>query len=348
MAKTDFSKIEKNVLTVAEANPKDVGRRIARVDPMAQKLMELISGDAIAVSASGRKTTLLNWQGFPEDKGSGLIRIDGYIRNQLNVGVDDKVEIKKVEVSDAKSVTLRPTERLRIIDAEQYLANMVEGFVVTKRDIIPLPIMGQRTDFVVWSTNPAGPIIIRKSTKLIIDEKLAKDFSGEGFPTITYEDLGGLKDAVTKVREMIDLPLRHPELFKRMGVKAPRGVLLKGPPGTGKTLLAKAIANETSANFFSLSGPEIMSKFYGESEARLREMFQKAEHNAPSIIFIDELDAIAPKRDNVIGEVEKRVVAQLLSLMDGLSSRGLVVVIAATNRVNAIDPALRRTGRFDR
>lgn len=348
MAKTDFSKIEKNVLTVAEANPKDVGRRIARVDPMVQKLMELISGDAIAVSASGRKTTLLNWQGFPEDKGSGLIRIDGYIRNQLNVGVDDKVEIKKVEVSDAKSVTLRPTERLRIIDAEQYLANMVEGFVVTKRDIIPLPIMGQRTDFVVWSTNPAGPIIIRKSTKLIIDEKLAKDFSGEGFPTITYEDLGGLKDAVTKVREMIDLPLRHPELFKRMGVKAPRGVLLKGPPGTGKTLLAKAIANETSANFFSLSGPEIMSKFYGESEARLREMFQKAEHNAPSIIFIDELDAIAPKRDNVIGEVEKRVVAQLLSLMDGLSSRGLVVVIAATNRVNAIDPALRRTGRFDR
>ena len=348
MAKTDFSKIEKNVLTVAEANPKDVGRRIARVDPMVQKLMELISGDAIAVSASGRKTTLLNWQGFPEDKGSGLIRIDGYIRNQLNVGVDDKVEIKKVEVSDAKSVTLRPTERLRIIDAEQYLANMVEGFVVTKRDIIPLPIMGQRTDFVVWSTNPAGPIIIRKSTKLIIDEKLAKDFSGEGFPTITYEDLGGLKDAVTKVREMIDLPLRHPELFKRMGVKAPRGVLLKGPPGTGKTLLAKAIANETSANFFSLSGPEVMSKFYGESEARLREMFQKAEHNAPSIIFIDELDAIAPKRDNVIGEVEKRVVAQLLSLMDGLSSRGLVVVIAATNRVNAIDPALRRTGRFDR
>ncbi len=348
MTKTDFSKIEKNVLTVAEAKSKDVGRRIARVDPIGQKLMELTSGDAIEVSASGRKTTLLNWQGYSEDNGSGLIRIDGYIRNQLNVGVNDKVEIKKVEVSDAKSVTLRPTERLRIIDAEQYLANMVEGFVVTKRDIIPLPIMGQRVDFVIWSTNPAGPIIIRKSTKIIIDEKLAKDFSGAGFPTITYEDLGGLKDAVTKVRELIDLPLRHPELFKRMGVKAPRGVLLKGPPGTGKTLLAKAIANETSANFFSLSGPEIMSKFYGESEARLREIFQEAEQNAPSIIFIDELDAIAPKRENVMGELEKRVVAQLLSLMDGLSSRGLVVVIAATNRVNAIDPALRRTGRFDR
>jgi transitional endoplasmic reticulum ATPase len=348
MTKTDFSKIDKNILTVAEANSKDVGRRIARVDPIAQELMELTSGDAIEVSSNGKKTTLLNWQGYPEDNGSGLIRIDGYIRNQLNVGVDDKVEIKKVEVNDAQSVTLRPTERLRIIDAERYLANMVEGFVVTKGDLIPLSIMGQRTDFVIWSTNPAGPIIIKKSTKIIIDEKLAKDFSGEGFPTITYEDLGGLKDAITKVREMIDLPLRHPELFKRMGVKAPKGVLLQGPPGTGKTLLAKAIANETSANFFSIGGPEIMSKYYGESEARLRAIFQEAERRKPSIIFIDELDAIASKREDLVGEVEKRVVAQLLSLMDGLSSRGLVVVIGATNRVNAIDPALRRTGRFDR
>lgn len=348
MTKTDFSKIDKNVLTVAEANSKDVGRRIARVDPIAQELMELTSGDAIEVSSNGKKTTLLNWQGYPEDSGSGLIRIDGYIRNQLNVGVDDKVEIKKVEVNDAQSVTLRPTERLRIIDAERYLANMVEGFVVTKGDLIPLSIMGQRTDFFIWSTNPAGPIIIKKSTKIIIDEKLAKDFSGEGLPTITYEDLGGLKDAITKVREMIDLPLRHPELFKRMGVKAPKGVLLQGPPGTGKTLLAKAIANETSANFFSIGGPEIMSKYYGESEARLRAIFQEAESRKPSIIFIDELDAIASKRENLVGEVEKRVVAQLLSLMDGLSSRGLVVVIGATNRVNAIDPALRRTGRFDR
>ena len=348
MTKTDLSKIDKNVLTVAEANSKDVGRRIARVDPIAQELMELTSGDAIEVSSNGKKTTLLNWQGYPEDGGSGLIRIDGYIRNQLNVGVDDKVEIKKVEVNDAHSVTLRPTERLRIIDAERYLANMVEGFVVTKGDLIPLSIMGQRTDFFIWSTNPAGPIIIKKSTKIIIDEKLAKDFSGEGLPTITYEDLGGLKDAITKVREMIDLPLRHPELFKRMGVKAPKGVLLQGPPGTGKTLLAKAIANETSANFFSIGGPEIMSKYYGESEARLRAIFQEAESRKPSIIFIDELDAIASKRENLVGEVEKRVVAQLLSLMDGLSSRGLVVVIGATNRVNAIDPALRRTGRFDR
>jgi len=346
--KTEISKAEKNILTVAEANSKDVGRRIARIDPIAQELMELTSGDAIQVSSNGRKTTLLNWQGYPEDNGSGLIRIDGYLRNQLNVGINDRVEIKKVEVNDAQSVTLRPTERLRIIDAERYLANMVEGFVVSKGDLIPLSIMGQRTDFVIWSTNPTGPIIIKKSTKIIIDEKLAKDFSGEGFPTITYEDLGGLKDTITKVREMIDLPLRHPELFKRMGVKAPKGVLLQGPPGTGKTLLAKAIANETSANFFSIGGPEIMSKYYGESEARLRAIFQEAENKKPSIIFIDELDAIASKREDLVGEVEKRVVAQLLSLMDGLSSRGLVVVIGATNRVNAIDPALRRTGRFDR
>ncbi|MFQ6024991.1 MAG: CDC48 family AAA ATPase [Nitrosopumilaceae archaeon] len=341
-------KAERKILTVAEANSKDVGRRIARIDPVVQELFGLTSGDAIEISSERKKANVLNWYGFPEDKGSGLIRIDGYIRNQLNVGINDRVEIKKIEVNDAQNITLRPTEPLRIIDASKYLSNLLEGFIVTKGDIIPLSIMGQRIDFVVWSTNPSGPVIVTKSTRIIVSEKIAKDFSGEGFPTVTYEDIGGLKEAVTKVREMIDLPLRHPELFKRMGVKAPRGVLLQGPPGTGKTLLAKAIANETSANFYSIGGPEIMSKYYGESEARLRGIFQEAEQNAPSIIFIDELDAIAPKRENVIGEVERRVVAQLLYLMDGLTSRGTVVVIAATNRVNDIDPALRRTGRFDR
>ncbi|MEE8181632.1 MAG: CDC48 family AAA ATPase [Nitrosopumilaceae archaeon] len=346
--KSNIRKDQKNILIVAEANSKDVGRRIARIDPIAQELLGLTSGDAIEIASDRKKTTVLNWYGYPEDKGSGLIRIDGYLRNQLGVGINDRVEIKKVEVNDAQNITLRATEPLRIIDPEMYLTNLLEGFVVTKGDILPLSIMGQRMDFIAWSTNPAGPIIIKKSTRITVDEKIARDFSGEGLPTVTYEDVGGLKDAVTKVREMIDLPLRHPELFKRMGVKAPKGVLMQGPPGTGKTLLAKAIANETTANFFSISGPEIMSKYYGESEARLRQIFHEAEQNAPSIIFIDELDAIAPKRENVIGEVERRVVAQLLSLMDGLSSRGMVVVIAATNRVNAIDPALRRTGRFDR
>ena len=341
-------KAERNFLIVAKANPKDVGRRIARIDPVVQELLGLTSGDAIEISSERKKANVLNWYGFPEDKGSGLIRIDGYIRNQLNVGINDRVEIKKIEVNDAQNITLRSTEPLRIIDASKYLTNLLEGFVVTKGDMIPLSIMGQRTDFVVWSTNPSGPIIVTKSTRIIVSEKVAKDFSGEGLPTVTYEDIGGLKEAVTKVREMIDLPLRHPELFKRMGVEAPKGVLLYGPPGTGKTFLAKAIANETSANFYSIGGPEIMSKFYGESEARLRGIFREAEQNAPSIIFIDELDAIAPKRENAIGEVERRVVAQLLYLMDGLTSRGTVVVIAATNRVNDIDPALRRTGRFDR
>lgn len=341
-------KSQRKILTVAEANSKDVGRRIARIDPAVQELLGLTSGDAIELSSERKKANVLNWYGFPEDKGRGLIRIDGYIRNQLNVGIDDRVEIKKINVKDAKSITLRPTEPLRIIDASKYLINLLEGFVVTKGDMIPLSIMGQRTDIVVWETNPSGPVIVTKSTGIIVSEKIAKDFTGEGFPTVTYEDIGGLKEAVTKVREMIDLPLRHPELFKRMGVTAPRGVLLQGPPGTGKTYLAKAIANETSANFYSIGGPEIMSKYYGESEARLRGIFKEAEENAPSIIFIDELDAIAPKRENVIGEVEKRVVGQLLYLMDGLTSKGTVVVIAATNRVNDIDPALRRTGRFDR
>ncbi len=346
--KSDIDKDQKNILTVTEANSKDVGRRIARIDPVAQEILGLTSGDAIEIASDRKKTTVLNWYGYPEDKGTGMIRIDGYLRNQLSVGINDRVEIKKVKINDARNIILRSTEQLRIINPEKYLINLLEGFVVTKGDIVPLSIMGQRMDFVAWSTTPSGPVMIKKSTEIILDKKLAKDFSGDGFPSVTYEDIGGLKDAVTKVRELIDLPLRHPELFKRMGIKAPKGVLMQGPPGTGKTLLAKAIANETSANFYSISGPEIMSKFYGESEARLRRIFEEAEKNAPSIIFIDELDAIAPKREDVIGETERRVVAQLLSLMDGLSSRGLVAVIAATNRVNAIDPALRRTGRFDR
>jgi transitional endoplasmic reticulum ATPase len=222
---------------------------------------------------------------------------------------------------------------------------------MTKGDTIPISVMGQRIDLVVISTNPSGPVIINDSTKITVSEESAKavQISGEGgAPSITYEDIGGLGDAVGRVREMIELPLRHPELFKRLGVEAPKGVLLHGPPGTGKTLLAKAVANETNANFYTIGGPEIMSKYYGESEEKLRNVFQQAEKNAPSIIFIDEIDSIAPKREEVSGEVERRIVAQLLSLMDGMSSRGKVVVIGATNRVNAIDPALRRPGRFDR
>jgi transitional endoplasmic reticulum ATPase len=237
------------------------------------------------------------------------------------------------------------------LGAEEYLASFLEGQLVTKGDVVTLNVMGQRIDLVVISTAPGGPVIISQKTEVIVSEESAEAVAAarEGdIPSITYEDIGGLRDEVTKVREMIELPLRHPELFRRLGVEAPKGVILHGPPGTGKTLLAKAVANETNASFYTIGGPEIMSKFYGESEERLRNVFQEAQKNAPSIIFIDELDSIAPKREEVSGEVERRIVAQLLSLMDGLKARGKVVVIGATNRINAIDPALRRPGRFDR
>ena len=280
-----------------------------------------------------------------------MVRIDGYTRNKLEVGINDQIEVKKVESRDAKSITLAPTEPLRIVGAEEYLAEYLNGQLMTKGDTIPLSVMGQRIDLVVISTTPSGPVIINNSTRIAVSEESAKavQVTREGAaPSITYEDIGGLGDAVGRVREMIELPLRHPELFKRLGVEAPKGVLLHGPPGTGKTLLAKAVANETNANFYTIGGPEIMSKYYGESEEKLRNIFEQAEKNAPSIIFIDEIDSIAPKREEVSGEVERRIVAQLLSLMDGMSARGKVVVIGATNRVNAIDPALRRPGRFDR
>jgi transitional endoplasmic reticulum ATPase len=339
-------------LRVGEADSRDVGRRIGRIDPKVAQELGLSSGDAIEISSTQRKkTTVLNWPAYQQDYGKGLIRIDGYTRNKLDVGINETVDIKKVEAKEAQTVTLAPTEPLRIMGAEDYLAGVLEGQLVTRGDTIPLNIMGQRIDLVVISTAPSGPVIINSSTQVNVSEETAKAAAAAkegGIPSITYEDIGGLKDEVTKVREMIELPLRHPELFKRLGVEAPKGVILHGPPGTGKTLLAKAVANETNANFYSIGGPEIMSKFYGESEERLRNIFQEAEKNAPSIIFIDELDSIAPKREEVSGEVERRVVAQLLSLMDGLTSRGKVVVIGATNRINAIDPALRRPGRFDR
>ena len=340
-------------LKVAEASSRDVGRRIGRVDPKVASEMSVSTGDAIEISAGkNKKTTVLNWPAYQEDYGRGLIRIDGYTRNKLEVGINDTVDIRRIETKEAQQITLAPTEPLRIMGAEEYLASFLEGQLVTKGDVIPLNVMGQRIDLVVISTAPGGPLIISQKTDVIVSEETAEAVvaarEGGDIPSITYEDIGGLRDEVTKVREMIELPLRHPELFRRLGVEAPKGVILHGPPGTGKTLLAKAVANETNANFYTIGGPEIMSKFYGESEERLRNVFQEAQKNAPSIIFIDELDSIAPKREEVSGEVERRIVAQLLSLMDGLKARGKVVVIGATNRMHAIDPALRRPGRFDR
>jgi transitional endoplasmic reticulum ATPase len=338
-------------LRVAEAEQSDVGRKIARVDPEIARQLELSAGDALEISSVGKKTTVLCWPAREKDSGKGLVRIDGYLRNRLDVGINDSVEIKKVESKSAQKVTLAPTEPLRIVGAEGYLKEYLLGSLLNTGDIFPLTIMGQRVDLVVISTKPSGPVLIEDPTEITVSEEsekavqIAKD---GGVPSISYEDIGGIKNEVSRLREMIELPLRHPELFKRLGVEAPKGVLLHGPPGTGKTLLAKAVAHETNANFYTIGGPEIMSKFYGESEERLREIFKKAEENAPAIIFIDEIDSIAPKREEVSGEVERRVVAQLLSLMDGMSSRGKVVVIGATNRINAIDPALRRPGRFDR
>lgn len=338
-------------LKVAEAEQRDVGRKIARVDPDVAESLNIVSGDALEVSSIGRKTTVLSWPAKESDRGKGLLRMDGFIRSRLDVGINDLVEIKVVESKTAKDITFAPTEPLRIVGVEEYLAEYLNGTLMTKGDTVPISVMGRRIDLVVISTHPSGPVIISDTTDILVSEESSKavQISKEGtVSSITYEDIGGLGDAVARVREMIELPLRHPELFKRLGVEAPKGVLLHGPPGTGKTLLAKAVANETNSNFFTIGGPEIMSKYHGESEERLRNVFQEAEKNAPSIIFIDEIDSIAPKREEVTGEVERRIVAQLLSVMDGMKSRGKVVVIAATNRVDAIDPALRRPGRFDR
>ena len=334
-------------LKVAEAYPQDAGRGVVRIDPKIAQELGLTSGDVVEI-VGRKKTYAIYWIGRPEDYGRGIIRMDGYIRNNAGVAIDDKVQVRKVQVKQAQKVTLAPTEPLRIVGAEEYLLSILEGRVLTRGDTVTINVMGNKIDLIVTGINPpADAVIITPSTQIVISEEVAKAVP-KGIPRVTYEDIGGLKEAIQKIREMVELPLRHPELFERLGVEAPKGVLLYGPPGTGKTLLAKAVANETNANFYSISGPEIMSKFYGESEARLREIFKEAREKAPSIIFIDEIDSIAPKREEVTGEVERRVVSQLLSLMDGLEARGKVIVIAATNRPNALDPALRRPGRFDR
>ena len=334
-------------LRVAEAQSRDVGRGVARIDPKISSEIGFSTGDVVEIHGK-KKTVAVYWPGYPEDYGKGIIRIDGYTRSNAGAGIDEKVNIKKVDAREAKKITIAPTEPLRITGGEEYLKQILENRVISRGDLIPLGIMGRRINLIVTGFQPpAAAVIVVPSTQVVLSEKPAKDLAME-IPQVTYEDIGGLTDEIRKVREMIELPLRYPELFERLGVEAPKGVLLHGPPGTGKTLLAKAVASETNANFSSISGPEIMSKFYGESEGRLREIFDHAQENAPSVIFIDELDSIAPKREEVTGEVEKRVVSQLLALMDGLQSRGKVVVIGATNRPNALDPALRRPGRFDR
>ncbi len=334
-------------LRVAEARARDANRGLVRVDSRVMRELNLTSGDVIEITGT-KKTVGLVWPGYDEDSGKGLIRMDGYTRNNAGVSIDDQVTVKKITVKLAERVVLGFTEPVQVMGIEAYLYEFLQGRVLTRGDSIPLNIMGTRVELVVTEVQPpAQALIVGERTEIKISEKVAKEVP-KGIQRVTYEDIGGLRGEIQKVREIIELPLRHPELFVRLGVEAPKGVLLHGPPGTGKTLLAKAVANESNANFYTIGGPEIISKFYGESEQRLREVFKEAEENAPSIIMIDEIDSIAPKREEVTGEVEKRVVSQLLSLMDGMRARGKVVVLGITNRVNAIDPALRRPGRFDR
>ncbi len=337
------------ICKVGEAAPRDVGRGIIRIDPLIAEEMDVTSGTAIQIIGK-RRTTAIYIPAYPQDRGTGIARIDGSTRRNAGVSVDDTIELKIVEAVNANRIEFAPIENLRLQGAEDWLKRNLLGRVLTQGDFIELPIMGARRIFLTVSkiSPNTDAVIMQETTQVIVSTKPVKDVQQDSFQRIRYEDIGGLSVEIQKIREMIELPMRHPELFKRLGITPPRGVLLYGPPGTGKTLLAKAVANETDSHFISVSGPEFMSKLYGESEQRIREIFEEAKQNAPSIIFLDEIDSIAPKRSEVTGEVERRVVAQLLSNMDGLSERGDVVVIGATNRENALDPAIRRGGRFDR
>jgi transitional endoplasmic reticulum ATPase len=331
-------------LKVLEAYTRDVGRGVARIDYDSMDTLNASTGDVIELKGK-RRTVAKCLPLYPSDEGKGIIRIDGLGRNNSGIAIGDAITVKKIKAVQAEKVVVAPLEAIPPID-ERYLADALESVPLIKGDNVMVPYFGGRLTFQVIGVTPAADaVLVTQKTTFHIAEK------GEtlrGVPQVTYEDIGGIRDEIKKVREMIELPLRHPEIFEKLGIEAPKGVMLYGPPGTGKTLLAKAVANESNAHFISISGPEIMSKFYGESEARLREIFKEAREKAPSIIFVDEIDSIAPKREEVTGEVERRVVSQMLSLMDGLEARGKVIVISATNRPNAIDPALRRPGRFDR
>ena len=331
-------------LKVLEAYTRDVGRGVARIDYDSMDTLNASTGDVIELKGK-RRTVAKCLPLYPSDEGKGIIRIDGLGRNNSGIAIGDTITVKKIKAVPAEKVVVAPLEAIPPID-ERYLADALESVPLIKGDNVMVPYFGGRLTFQVIGVTPAADaVLVTQKTTFHIAEK------GEtlrGVPQVTYEDIGGIRGEIKKVREMIELPLRHPEIFEKLGIEAPKGVLLYGPPGTGKTLLAKAVANESNAHFISISGPEIMSKFYGESEARLREIFKEAREKAPSIIFVDEIDSIAPKREEVTGEVERRVVSQMLSLMDGLEARGKVIVISATNRPNAIDPALRRPGRFDR
>jgi len=376
-------KNEKNglKLVVGELSDRnDAGRGIVRISSKNMKKLGISEGDVVEIEGK-RKTVAIAVRSYPADINLDIIRMDGLIRRNCGRGVGESVIVRKVEVKEAKEVTLAPARQGimihmpgSILKRNLLMRPLLAGDVIIPNpivqrrdrpnnifeDIFGISITGMGFDefnvftpfgeekFIVVSTNPRGPVRVTEATEIELLPQATKPIEEEKIPDVTYEDLGGLHNEIRLVREMIELPLKHPELFERLGIEPPKGILLHGPPGCGKTLLAKAVANEAGANFFVINGPEIISKFYGQSEENLRKIFEDAEKNAPSIIFIDEVDAIAPKREEVHGDVEKRVVSQLLTLMDGLKARGKVIVIAATNIPNAIDPALRRPGRFDR
>lgn len=382
VSKKPTKKDEKNVrLRVVEALQDDAYKGIARIDPALMKKMGLLRGDIISIKGE-KETFIIVDQAYPADRGEDIIRIDGITRKSAKTGIGELVEVKKAILKEAKKITIAPAQKGIVVQADpENLRSGLLGKPVTKGDVVVMGGAQRRRDlmsdafgdffggdisdifnqmglggvggltqlrFVIVNTSPNQPVIITENTEITLSPKAVEVSEDSTTPQITYEDIGGLTDEVKKVREMVELPLKHPEIFARLGIEPPKGVLLYGPPGTGKTLLARAVANESDAHFITLNGPEIMSKFYGESEKKVREIFEEAEKNSPAIIFIDEIDAIAPKREDVGGEVERRVVSQLLTMMDGLNSRGKVVVIGATNRQNALDPALRRPGRFDR
>ncbi|MFB6284559.1 MAG: CDC48 family AAA ATPase [Halobacteria archaeon] len=345
-------------LTVGGVNPKDAGRGIARIDQEAMRELSIVSGDVVRITGE-RQTVVKVWPGYSQDSGKGVIRIDGEVRKSAGVGIDDHVQVERVETEEATEVKVSLPQNIQIRgNLGAYLKDQLKDRPVTKGQVVAVSmglggIKKNKIPLRIAETKPSDPVVVGEQTSITVTEMSPEEVKAEGgeerdTPDVTYEDIGGLHDELEQVREMIELPMRHPELFEQLGIEPPKGVLLHGPPGTGKTLIAKAVANEIDAYFETISGPEIMSKYYGESEEKLREVFEEAEENAPAVIFIDELDSIAPARDEVSGEVERRVVAQLLSLMDGLESRGDVIVIAATNRVDAVDTALRRGGRFDR
>ena len=334
------------ILKIEETPQQHIGRGRAIIDPKIIEDQKWNTGQILELSYN-KKTHVKLWPGAPEEYGSGIIKIDGMARQNIGAGIGDKISLKIVEVVNAEQIVLSPTEKITAEGLQDYMIHNYLNHVFTTGDSISLNTqMGGKIQFIVTSTKPSKPVLVIENTVFKLGT-MTKAIDSS-VPRITYDELGGLKNEVQKIREMVELPMRHPELFEKIGVEAPKGVLLYGPPGTGKTLLAKAVAGETNAHFISISGPEIMGKHYGESEERIREIFTQAEENAPSIIFIDEIDSIAPKRDEVSGELEKRIVSQLLTLMDGMKSRGKVVVIAATNRPDSIDSALRRPGRFDR